>query len=84
MDEEVTPEVPVPAKPCPTELAAQINPDRSLEGQRNLFCSQYDDCLDVAVRQGWNSFCCTRCQLSTVGPGEEDRIDSYATQRRMA
>ena len=72
------------AKPCPAELVSLINPDRGLDGQRNLFCVHYDSCLDEAIRQGWNSWCCTRCGLSRVGPGEEDSIDAFATQRRMA
>jgi hypothetical protein len=77
-------EATVLAKPCPTELVSLINPDRAVDGQRNLFCTHYDDCLDEAIRQGWNSWCCTRCGLSSVGPGEADRIDTFATQRRMA
>jgi hypothetical protein len=77
-------EAAVLAKPCPTELVSLINPDRGLDGQRNLFCTHYDGCLDEAIRQGWNSWCCTRCGLSAVGPGEADSIDSFATQRRMA
>lgn len=72
------------AKPCPTELVSLINPDRGFDGQRNLFCTHYDGCLDEAIRKGWNSWCCTRCGLSAVGPGEADSIDTFATQRRMA
>jgi hypothetical protein len=70
--------------PFPTELVSLINPDRGLDGQRNLFCTHYDGCLDVAIRQGWNSWCCTRCDLSAVGPGEGGSIDTFATQRRFA
>jgi hypothetical protein len=72
------------AKPCPSELVTLINPDRGFDGQRNLFCVYYDGCLDEAIRQGWNSWCCNRCGLSQVGPGEADSIDAFATQRRMA
>jgi hypothetical protein len=77
-------EATVLAKPCPTELVSLINPDRGLDGQRNLFCTHYDNCLDEAIRQGWNSWCCTRCDLSSIGPGEADSIDTFATQRRLA
>jgi hypothetical protein len=77
-------EVNVLPKPCPSELVTLINPDRLLDGQRNLFCVHYDDCLDEAIRQGWNSWCCSRCGLSQVGPGEADSIDAFATQRRFA
>jgi hypothetical protein len=76
-------EATVLAKPFPSELVSLINPDRDLDGQRNLFCTHYDGCLDEAIRQGWNSFCCTRCDLSLVGPGEADSIDTFATQRRL-
>jgi hypothetical protein len=71
-------------KPCPTELTAPINPDRGVEGQRNLFCHFYDGCLDEAVKKGWNSWSCLQCSLSTVEPDVEGAIESYATQRRLA
>jgi hypothetical protein len=40
------------AKPSPTELTAPINPDRGVEGHRNLFCTFYGSCLDEAVKRG--------------------------------
>jgi hypothetical protein len=83
-------------KPFPTELQSTINPDpsgkhTSVEFQRNLFCNHYDECLDEAVKKGWNSFTCVRCpmfavaatntlQPATPSPG----LEMYATQRRMA
>jgi len=71
------------AKPYPSELTSPINPERGLEGQRNLFCTFYDDCLDEAVKQGWNSWCCTRCELSAGASVEPAAgIDDYAQQRR--
>lgn len=71
-------------KPTPTELAAPINPDRGVEGQRNLFCTFYDGCLDEAVKQGWNSWSCVRCPHHAAAPAPEGEIDSYAQQRRLA
>ncbi len=71
-------------KPCPTELAAPINPDRGVEGHRNLFCSYYDGCLDEAVKKGWNSWSCTRCELFVAQADVEGGLESYATQRRLA
>lgn len=71
------------AKPCPSELNTPINPERGVEGQRNLFCVHYDGCLDEAVKQGWNSWCCTRCELVTVGADPAGGLDDYAQQRRM-
>jgi len=70
-------------KPSPTELTAPINPDRGVEGHRNLFCNFYDACLDEAVKKGWNSWTCTRCALHAVQPEVEGGIESYATQRRL-
>jgi hypothetical protein len=83
-------------KPFPTELQNTINPEpsgkhASVEFQRNLFCGNYDDCLDEAVKKGWNSFTCVRCPLNAVSaapsnnskkPGRKG-IEMYATQRRM-
>ncbi len=70
-------------KPCPTELTAPINPDRGVEGHRNLFCGHYDNCLDEAVNRGWNSWSCSRCELHTLQPKMEGGVENYATQRRL-
>ena len=72
------------AKPSPTELTSPINPDRGVDGHRNLFCNFYDNCLDEAVKRGWNSWTCTRCELHAVEPEVEGGIESYATQRRLS
>lgn len=79
------------SKPYPIELPAPINPEAGLGGKgggvefhRNLFCAHYDDCLDEAVKRGWNSFSCSRCPLYDQ-PGEyEGGVESFATQRRWA
>ena len=73
----------VQGKPSPTELTAPINPDRGIEGHRNLFCNYYDACLDEAVRRGWNSWTCTRCSNHVLEPEVEGGIEAYAQQRRM-
>jgi hypothetical protein len=70
-------------KTCPTELTAPINPDRGVEGHRNLFCGHYDNCLDEAVKKGWNSWSCTRCPLFAMQPEIDAGLESYATQRRL-
>lgn len=77
-------ENPLLATPTPAELTAPINPDRGVEGHRNLFCGNYDSCLDEAVKQSWNSWTCTRCSLFAIQPQIESSIESYATQRRLA
>ena len=77
------PEIDVLSKPYPSELTAPINPDRGVEGHRNLFCSHYDGCLDEAVKKGWNSWSCTHCALFAIQPDMEQGLESYATQRRV-
>jgi hypothetical protein len=77
-------ETAVLTKPSPTELTAPINPDRGVEGHRNLFCSYYDACLDEAVKRSWNSWTCVRCQLFAMQPQVDAGLESYATQRRLA
>ena len=56
------------AKPVPTELNTPINLEGSrklsVESHRNLFCGHYDECLNEAVKKGWNSFTCVRCPTS--------------------
>jgi len=53
------------AKPFPTEMTTPINLEgnkkMSVEAHRNLFCTAYDECLNEAVKRGWNSFTCVRC-----------------------
>ena len=40
---------------------------------------------DEAVKRGWNSWTCVRCQLMAMQPGENGvGLESYATQRRLA
>jgi hypothetical protein len=72
------------SKPTPAELNSPINPERGVEGHRNLFCGNYDSCLDEAVKRSWNSWTCTRCTLFAIQPQIESSIENYATQRRMA
>lgn len=72
--------------PNPVELPAPINPEgglrQSVESHRNLFCANYDGCLDEAVKRGWNSFTCVRCALYKTTEEEEDGLERLATQRR--
>ena len=92
-------------KPFPSELQNTINPEgggrhAAVEFQRHLFCNQYDDCLNEAVKKGWNSFTCVRCAVfaaateaatqaaaAATAHGVTDGrmgIEMYATQRRLA
>jgi hypothetical protein len=55
----------------PAELPALIKLDARVEDLRNLYCERYDFCLDEAVRKGWASWACTRCQLFAPPAGPE-------------
>lgn len=79
------------SKPYPIELPAPINPEAGLGGKgggvefhRNLFCAHYDDCLDEAVKRGWNSFSCSRCPFFEQPGDYEGGVEGFATQRRWA
>ncbi len=52
----------------PAELTETISPRRRIEEVRSLFCDCYEDCLDEALKLGWNSWTCVGCGLFT-GPG---------------
>ncbi len=74
-------------KPCPTDLPQTINPEAGpkragVETHRNLNCHHYDNCLDEAVKEGWQSFTCVKCPLYELTAPPELGIEAYATQRR--
>ncbi len=46
----------------PTRLGGLVELD-DVERHRSLLCELYDDCLDGALRQGWQSWSCERCPL---------------------
>ncbi|RYZ41990.1 MAG: hypothetical protein EOO71_09615 [Myxococcaceae bacterium] len=59
-------------KPCPSDLPQTINPEAGpkragVETHRNLNCNHYDNCLDEAVRRGWQSFTCMKCRPCRPG-----------------
>jgi hypothetical protein len=53
------------AGPNPTALPSLVS-EEDVGEQRSLFCTEYDDCLDLAIRQRWSSWTCMRCTLSTL------------------
>jgi len=74
-------------RPCPSDLPQTINPEASpkragVETHRNLNCNHYDNCLDEAVRRGWQSFTCLKCPLCALTTPPQVSIEAYATQRR--
>ncbi len=74
-------------KPCPSDLPQTINPEAGptragVETHRNLNCLHYDNCLDEAVRCGWQSFTCAKCPLYALEAPPQNGLEAYATQRR--
>lgn len=74
-------------KPCPSDLPQTINPEAGpkkagVESHRNLNCHHYDNCLDEAVYNGWQSFTCAKCPLYALQAEPEIKLDAYANQRR--
>ncbi|MFN7132599.1 MAG: hypothetical protein ACK4N5_11000 [Myxococcales bacterium] len=50
-------------KPFPCERKASFEPEPDIEAHRNVFCVNYDSCLNVAVKNGWGDWTCQRCPL---------------------
>jgi hypothetical protein len=46
----------------PTERRALVKHEE-VEDHRSLSCAEYDICIDVALRRGWESWTCCRCEL---------------------
>ena len=73
-------------KPNPVPLPSVLNAESRTgpESVRNLFCPEYENCLNVAVKRGWASFSCQECPLFTGGLDNWDKqMVDYATQRRL-
>jgi hypothetical protein len=49
--------------PCPSPLPSALRDEEAVDSQRNLFCSNYDACLHLAVRRGWDGWSCRQCPL---------------------
>ncbi len=72
--------------PNPIPLTNVINSESRTgsDSVRNLFCPEYEGCLNLAVKRGWPSFSCQECPLFA---GEmntwDNQMTSYATQRLL-
>jgi len=42
-------------------MRKECNPSRN-KGDRNLFCGNYNDCLDHAIAHSWDSWNCCKCK----------------------
>lgn len=49
------------------EIPLAGNPDKG-QGDRCLFCDQYEKCLDFAVISNWDGFNCENCVYEKQGP----------------
>jgi hypothetical protein len=49
--------------PCPSPLPCALRDESVVEVQRNLFCANYDACLHLAVKRGWDGWTCRHCPL---------------------
>lgn len=50
--------------PCPTPVRGAGKSPSAGAVERLVFCPLYQDCLDVAVKRGWEDFTCSRCPLA--------------------
>ncbi|CAM4526600.1 hypothetical protein HRD49_38445 [Corallococcus exiguus] len=51
-------------QPRPTKFHLPLRADTfSIEDHRNVHCRFYGGCIDVAVRQDWESFTCAKCPM---------------------
>jgi hypothetical protein len=67
--------------PNPTPLLQLIRSEAIVSGHRNLYCVHYDGCLDVAVKNDWDSFTCEKCQLFGVHHEPREFADPFANER---
>jgi hypothetical protein len=68
--------------PNPSPLSQLIRSETVVSGHRSLYCFHYDGCLDVAVKQDWDSWSCERCSLFQAEAGPRDHATSFANDRR--
>lgn len=45
-------------------MRTKVLDESAVQRHRNLFCPEYDECLDIAVSGGWTSWSCERCPLA--------------------
>jgi len=72
-------------------MDTRANP-KNLTGERNVFCPQYRQCLDHAVKCAWQSWDCSRCDFRhsrcEVFPleslGYNDGLSFYELSPRVA
>ncbi len=60
-------------------MNTQCNPLRT-QGDRNVFCPFYNECLDYAVKQSWEDWSCHECshQFNEEGKPELQLTVAYS------
>lgn len=63
----------------PTRRPTLLEPE-AVSLHRQVYCPEYDDCLEIAVRSGWRSWSCESCPLARQAalPRAEDFAASGA------
>ncbi len=51
--------------PNPTALRCLVS-DEDVDVHRSVCCTEYDRCLDAALRNAWRSWSCARCKRFVV------------------
>lgn len=70
--------------PHPTPLPQLIRSEAVVSGHRNLYCLHYDACLDLAVKEDWDSWTCEKCPLFPLHEQPRDFANTFANERRDA
>lgn len=52
-------------RPFPTKVPSAIA-ETLTKPERDVFCSHYNDCLNCAVKEDWENWTCSRCQLFRI------------------
>jgi hypothetical protein len=55
--------------PRPSPLPSALRELEVVENERNLFCPNYDACLDEVVKQAWDGWTCRHCAFRTSRVG---------------
>ncbi|MFP2907361.1 hypothetical protein ACLESD_20405 [Pyxidicoccus sp. 3LFB2] len=56
--------------PCPSPLPTALRDEEAVDTQRNLFCPNYDACLHLVVKRGWEGWSCRNCDLRQFRVGQ--------------
>ncbi|QSQ10877.1 MULTISPECIES: hypothetical protein [Myxococcus] len=66
--------------PCPSPLPTALRDEEAVQAQRNLYCPNYDACLHMVVKRGWEGWSCRNCDLRDFRVGQPD-VREFAVSR---